>query len=153
MTRSSMFGLLFLAGASLCGCASSHMDDAPSLIPDDAASGNSATTGYQLSSQELAYDCKKLTGVMQIRILQIRDYESRSKPSSASRTLQSITTPIFGGTRQGMDPDGQYQRDRAMLDAYNARLAEKHCKTYNIDAELQNTDVNETPRPVQTKAQ
>jgi len=153
MIRSGMFGLLFFAVAGLCGCASSHMDDAPSLIPDSAPSATTTAGGYQLSAQELAYDCKKLTGVMQVRILQIRDYESRSKSSSASRAMQSITTPIFGGTRQGMDPDGQYQRDRAMLDAYNARLAEKHCKTYDIDAELQKTDINETPRPIETKAQ
>jgi hypothetical protein len=37
--------------------------------------------------------------------------------------MQSLATPIWGGTKEGLDPDGQYRRDRAMLDAYNRQLA------------------------------
>lgn len=154
MTRKGKIGLLVSAAALLCGCASKPMDTGPSLVQDNPPPPDAATSGYyQLSSKELDYDCKKLTGVMQIRILQIRGYEDRKKTSGASRALQSVTTPIFGGTTQGMDPDGQYRRDRAMLDAYNVRLAQKGCKTYDIDAELKKSDLFDTPRPTDKKAQ
>lgn len=157
MIRSGTIGLLLSAAALLCGCASTPMDDAPSLISDTQPTAqpasNTAVAGYQLSAQEFAYDCKKLTGVMQVRILQMRGYETREKTTSVSRTMQSISTPIFGGSKEGIDPDGQYRRDRAMLDAYNARLAEKGCKTFDVDAELHKTDPHDTPRPLNTKAQ
>lgn len=147
MIRLGTIGLLVSAAALVCGCASTPMDDGPSLINDAQPSADSGAGGYQLSSKELGYDCKKLTGAMQVRILQVRGYETREKTTAASRAMQSITTPIFGGTTQGMDPDGQYRRDLAMLHAYNARLAQKGCKTFDIDAELAKTDVRDTPRP------
>jgi hypothetical protein len=60
-----------------------------------------------------------------------------------------VTTPIFGGTKEGLDPDGQYRKDRAMLEAFNRELANKKCKTFDIDAELGKTDG--TPQPIPTK--
>ncbi len=62
--------------------------------------------------------------------------------------MQSLTTPIFGGTKEGVDPDGQYRKDRAMLEAYNRQLAVKQCKTFDLDAELaiKSTDVTPAPR-------
>ncbi len=112
-------------------------------MPAPIAPGSS----YQLSEQELKYDCKKLTGTMQIRILQIRDYETSKKTSTLARTAQAVATPIWGGTTVGIDPDGQYRKDLAMLDAYNQRLATKRCKTFNLAAELQKRDPQDMPTP------
>ena len=50
-----------------------------------------------------------------------------------------------------MDPDGQYRKDRAMLEAYNHQLADKKCKTFDIDAELQRTDGTPEPMPLPGK--
>ena len=49
--------------------------------PQDAGvtTGAMQTSGYQLSEDELKFDCKKLTGLMQIRILQMRGYDSEQK--------------------------------------------------------------------------
>src|SRR3990170_3609914 len=114
------------------GCASSQGEPPPSLINDPSGADASA---YQMSEQERKYDCKKLTGAMQVRILQIRDYDQRSRPTLAARGMQTVTTPIWGGTKEGMDPDGQHRRDLAMLEAYNGLLAQKNCKTFDVAAE------------------
>jgi hypothetical protein len=105
------------------------------------------SAGYQLSEEELKYDCRKLTGLMQIRILQVRGYDSNKKASAAARGMQTLATPIWGGTKEGVDPDGQYSKDLAMLEAYNRQLASKQCKTFDLAAELSATsDVTPTPR-------
>ena len=92
--------------------------------------------GYQLTEEELKFDCKKLTGTMQIRILQMRGYDTQQEHDGRARGMQSLTTPIFGGTKEGIDPDGAVPQDRAMLEAYNRQLAIKKCKTFDLDAEL-----------------
>ena len=147
---------IFAVAASVlaCGCASKNVDTPPNLVSDIPPPSDGVTTGalqgsgYQLSEEELKFDCKKLTGTMQIRILQMRGYDTNKKTSAASRSLQSLTTPIFGGTKEGLDPDGQYLKDRAMLEAYNRQLGVKQCKTFDLDAELaiKSTDVTPTPR-------
>lgn len=102
---------------------------------------------YQMSTEELAMDCKRLTGKMQVRILQIRDYDPSRKTSEISRSLQSVHAPIIGGSTFGVDPDSRYKSDRAMLVAYNRRLAEKKCRTFDLDAELKPKPYSDTPRP------
>jgi hypothetical protein len=136
----------------LCGCASSQVDTKPNLvgdIPPPADNGGVVTgalPGYQLSAEELGFDCKKLTGTMQIRILQIRGYDTNRKASAAARGMQTFATPIWGGTKEGVDPDGQYRRDLAMLEAYNRLLADKQCPTFDLAAELA-TKEDTTPGP------
>ncbi len=151
MLRLGAFGFVLTAGAFACGCASTSGEQPPSLVADAPLANDAAALGYQLSAQEQKYDCKKLTGVMQVRILQVRDYDQHRKPSVAARTAQTIATPIWGGTTTGMDPDGQHRKDLAMLQAYNAQLAAKKCKTFNLDAELKGTGAQDMPRPVDTK--
>jgi hypothetical protein len=146
--------LTSLIVASLAACASGQTDVPPNLVNDappmpstPMVTGTVAPpSDYQLTDAELAYDCRKLTGLMQVRILQVRSYDSSRQASTASRSLQSLTKPIFGGSKEGMDPDGQYQRDVAMLRAYNHRLALKSCKTFDLAAELAATD-DRTPMP------
>lgn len=107
---------------------------------------------YRLSKEEQALDCKKLTGRMQVRILQIRDFNQHSPQTSiGSRLMQQAVTPIFGGTTIGASPSADHARDRAMLEAYNRRLAEKQCKTFDLDKELKPQPIQSTPRPIETK--
>ncbi len=158
MVRLDAIGLMLIT-ALACGCAGSPAEAPPTLVADDApvpkpplTNDAAAFSAYQLSDDEKKLDCKKLTGKMQVRILQMRGYDTRTKASSMARTTQAVATPIFGGTKEGLDPDGQYRKDRAMLEAYNRQLADKKCKTFDIDAELNKTD-GSTPEPIPTKKQ
>jgi hypothetical protein len=147
MVRIRTFSLLLIAGASLAACAAGPGEVPPSLINDSMPTSAAPAATYQLSPQELGYSCKKLTGVMQVRILQVRRYDPAENPTMAARGVQGVATPIFGGTTVGIDPAGQHQRDLAMLEAYNGQLARKSCKTFDLAAELKKTDPLDTPQP------
>jgi hypothetical protein len=103
---------------------------------------------YELSADELKLDCKRLTGRMQIRILQIRDRTVETGTSVASQAMQSAFAPLVGGSMRGADPAAEHARDLAQLEAYNRRLAEKGCRTFDLAAELRPKPVSETPRPL-----
>lgn len=89
-----------------------------------------------LAPDELKLDCRKLAGRMQIRIMQVRSETARDAPSAVASTVQSVTRPIYGGTRYGSDTMRQTSRDRAWLEAANRQLAAKGCRTYDLAAEL-----------------
>jgi hypothetical protein len=144
--RIRTFGAALMAAMIASACAGTPVEHIPSLISETGSSGGGKDT-YVLSPQELNYSCKQLTGTMQVRILQVRQYDARSNPSVAARGMQTVATPIFGGTTTGIDPQGQHRRDLAMLKAYNRQLATKKCKTFDLEAELKKTDPTETPRP------
>jgi hypothetical protein len=130
----------------LASCANSSPDPGASTT---AAAGidHRLDSGYVLSPQELKLSCRKLTGRMQVRILQIRDHEQRARASAASRWAQQAAMSLYGGSRHGVNPDAEYRRDRAVLEAYNRQLAAKRCKTFDLEAELTPKHVRETPIP------
>lgn len=130
---------LAVALVLLTGCAGSGSSDQTALSPGGI---------YQLSAEEQDLDCKSLTGRMQVRILQIRDHETQSKSTAAARTMQSASTQVFGGSTFGADPDAQYAKDRAMLEAYNKQLAAKDCSTFDLASELMPKPITATPAPV-----
>jgi hypothetical protein len=127
----------------LAGCAASPDPASYSL----ASEGQPPTAGpatqssapapavYILNEEEKGIDCKRLIGRMKIRIIQIKDYHKRAKTSELSRGLQQAQSQ-FGGSTTGIDPDAEYTRDRAMLDAYNAQLGAKGCPQLDLAAEL-----------------
>jgi hypothetical protein len=99
--------------------------------------GEMRTDGlYEMSAAEKAMDCKRLTGSMQIVIARLRDPYVRMEPSAAAAGSQKAVTPVFGGSALSADRDAVYARERAKLDAYNAELGAKNCKTLDIEAEL-----------------
>lgn len=104
-------------------------------------------TVYTLTPDELKYDCKQLTGRMQVRILDVRDYSSDKNTTGTSRALQSAVTGLFGGTEHGKHPDDQYATDVARLQAYNRQLVAKNCKSFDLEKELQPKPFRETPSP------
>ncbi len=132
---------------SLNGCAASDPSATASILTPVAASASKpgVAGGYTMSAEELEMDCKHLMGRMQIRILEIRDFNERTTASAAARALQSGAKSVFGGTSSGTDPQGAYARDRAMLNAYNAQLAAKNCKSYDLEAELKPKDFRVSP--------
>lgn len=132
--------LIIALVCALAGCASQAPEITASITP--------AGGGYGLSAKEMELNCKELTGRMQLRILEIRDYEARKNTSALSHGLQTGATSILGGTSAGVDPADIYVEDRARLQAYNQRLAALNCKSYDLAAELQPKDVMVTPTPV-----
>lgn len=140
---SAMRAGLVAAALLIAGCALQNEDvsQIPAASPapnvrQDVAAIRPAASGYLLTAEETKLDCPKLTGRMRIKIANMRDAVQRPDASAASRTIQSALTPVMGGTRRGMDPTADLQFDRAKLEAYNQRLAEKKCKTLDVDAEL-----------------
>ena len=116
----------------------------PSLTPPDLSAAND---GYRLSPEEINYDCKRLTGHVQLRIRQLRSTRTEPKTSEVGRTMQKVATPLIGGTNRGIDQDGDNARDLSMIKAYNGRLAAKNCPTFDLNTLLApgNTDA---PRPI-----
>jgi hypothetical protein len=100
-------------------------------------SGDVAEDGrYQMSETEKALDCKRITGSMQITIARLKDPAGRVEPSGAASVAQKWVAPVLGGSSAGADRKVEYARERAKLDAYNRQLADKGCKTLDIEAEL-----------------
>lgn len=137
-----------LVAAAVGGCASQSGElttaATPTIAPPAATAMAPAETvsrlppaeGYRLTADEMALDCRKLTGRMAVRIVQVRDYEVRAQSTALSRSVQSAVKPVFGGSGAGSDPDGRHAEDRAKLEAYNRRLAEKGCPNFDLEAEL-----------------
>lgn len=142
--RSILYATGLLAAALASGCSG------PGEAPVDAAlvPADNATVPYELNDEEKALDCKKLTGRMQVRILQVRDFEARNNPSLLSHALQKAVVTAGSSATSGLDPGADHARDRAQLEAYNQRLAALNCKTFNLDDELQHKAVTATPTPV-----
>ena len=107
-----------------------------------------ASAPYQLNAEEKALDCKKLTGRMQVRILQVRDYNSNSGTSAVAQAMKKavVATQSSGGS--ATDSREDYARDRAQLEAYNQQLAAMKCKTFNLEDELRPKPVTATPIPI-----
>lgn len=105
---------------------------------------------YHLSAEEKGFACDDLTGLMQVRLLDVRDYAARRR-LTAGTFLQSVLTFIGLGSANG-DLDARFAADKARLEAYNRRLAAIKCPVFNLAAELEPKDVAETPTPERPKA-
>ena len=134
--------------AVLSGCAQGGVQSLLPSIGQTAPDTYKPGQPYQLSKDELALDCKKLTGRMQLRILQARDASVRGDSSALARTIQGTVTPFAGGATRGADRAKDAARDRAVLDAMNLQLASKNCATFDLDSELQPRSIRDTPAPV-----
>jgi hypothetical protein len=128
----------------VAACAGTGPGRTLSIIPP-AAAADAASGGYQLSADEQKLSCKQITGRMQVRILQVRDYNQRTRASLVSRGIQSALASTFGNSSKGLDPDGAQAADLKTLRAFNQQLVAKGCKSYDLDRELQQTDPLITP--------
>jgi hypothetical protein len=121
---------------------------APTIIPNfkqpDLSPANNA---YSMTPEDLALDCKKLTGKIHVGIMQLRRSLVAPQTSSLSRTMQQVATPFIAGSTRGINPDGDNARDLERLRTFNRQLVVKACQPFDIDAELQPGATN-TPRPI-----
>lgn len=154
--RARHFSLIVAVALGLSACATqTDVPDTtpvaggvpPPSVPASAADVAPAAGGYKLTAEEQKLDCPKLTGQMKVRISNMRAAYAAPAGTAAGRALQSVTTPVFGGPQRGRSREGDLAMDRAKLDAFNARLAEKKCKTFDIDAELRGTPPAAAPAP------
>lgn len=124
-----------------------HVEAAPAepARPNDAASIRPAPAGYTLTADEAKLGCPQITGRMRVKIANMQAAFAGPQTSMASRAMQGAAAPIMGFSSRGADPTADLARERAQLETYNKRLAEKKCKTLDLDAELRGEAPNATP--------
>lgn len=127
---------------------SAKLDKIKALTPTGGGFDNAGA--YSLTDQERQLDCKRLTGSISIKIIQMRDAPNRAKPSAIAAKAQAAVQPVVGGTVYGHDLAADLKRDRARLEALNAQLASKQCPTFDLDSDLAPGNTN-PPRPVKPK--
>jgi hypothetical protein len=128
--------LLFAACAAVPGYSPPSFKE-PSKHSKPLESGEVQADGqYEMSADEKAMDCKRITGSMQISISRMKDTYGRMEPSMGAWAAQSTATPLFGGSSIGANRERVFARERAKLEAYNRELATRNCKTLDIEAEL-----------------
>ena len=140
MMRRSRVGAALLI--SLAGGCSASLSNA-ALKP--------ATSAYSLTSAEREMGCEKLTGRMQLRILDMRSSGSGEVGTPLSRSIHSVLSSADLTTGYGTDTARRRQRDHAMLAAYNKRLADKGCPTFDLAGALSSGDQDLLPSPARTK--
>jgi hypothetical protein len=91
--------------------------------------------------------CKQIVGRMQVQIMTIRDHGTRAQSSALSRGIQSGFAMTFGNLDHGVDPEGEYATEVKQLNDYNQRLVAMGCNSYDLQFELNQKDMNETPSP------
>ena len=94
--------------------------------------------------------CSKLNGRIQMRIIGVRHERARSGPSSVSQSLRSTAESVGLWSNKGASGITSQRRDLALIHAYNQRLAELKCPTFDVKAELAKKN-DEVPRPRQTR--
>lgn len=153
--RPSLLPLLLTIAVVAGGCAVALPGGTPQPtasklkrpLPQTNETGTLGADGrYRLSADEEALNCHKLTGRMQVRLMQVR--APAASTTEGARTLHGTATAVFGGTTRGLDPEAERRRDLALLKAYNRRLAEKGCPTFDLARELRAQPGGEMPRPV-----
>lgn len=113
------------------------------------AGGGSETLlpqGYTLTAEEKALDCRRLTGRIQVRLLALRGEAYKVQPSSASQSMRSATSAAMG-TDTAKNAAMRKATDRPVLEAYNGRLAELGCASFDIGKELDARPSAPTPYP------
>ncbi len=101
---------------------------------------------YVLSAEEQALDCRRLNGRLQVRILELRGEEFKTQPTAVSSGMRSVTsTVLLTGT--AANADERRARNRPMLEAYNRRLGELGCPSYDLTKELAARPSAPSPSP------
>ncbi|MBA4130942.1 MAG: hypothetical protein C0519_05915 [Hyphomicrobium sp.] len=102
--------------------------------------------GYALSAEEKALDCRRLTGRIQVRLLALRGETYKIQPSAAAQSMRSATSAALG-TDTAKNAAVRTATDRPVLEAYNARLVELGCPSFDLGKELEARPSAPTPYP------
>lgn len=96
------------------------------------------------AAKKQGFNCKRVAGQMQVRILELRGGARAS--NGAAEAIQSATVPLFGGTTRGTNSQGERQADIDHLKASNAMLKLENCPYFDLDAELAKPATAPTPK-------
>ena len=121
---------LALAAIAVSGCASTQQ-------PTTASIANPPQPPVVLATAEASdgFDCKALTGRMQVRILDLRAQQATAGTTMLSRALKSGFSGIFGGSSSSQSEAAAAEARRS-LDADNAKLKASGCNSFDLDADL-----------------
>ena len=100
----------------------------------------------ELSAAELALPCRRLSGRLQVRLLQVRNAPVAA-PSTSSQALRQASAPVLKAGGYGTDPAADRARDLALIESYNKRLIELKCPSYDLARELNPAAGNTLPTP------
>ena len=146
---------------ALAGCAAALPGYAPpsksrlKLASDSSKSAPEPQTpapvapdgSYLVSSKERGMNCRRPTGVIQIKIQQVRAEATREPASRiTTATEKAISRPMAGGNLNADGPR-QLSQDRAQLVALNNLMMEKKCGHFDLDAALDPANTA-TPEPI-----
>lgn len=145
--------VLIMTSLALYGCAAAM----PGYVPPNPKTermkaaapkggGFDPDGSYSLTDQEQKLDCKHLSGSMTVKIYQMREAGERTDASTSAKWMAKGMKPFKNTTSYGLDVSEDYKRDRARLEALNAQLVAKGCKSFDLDAELK-PGYTETPKP------
>jgi len=161
-----MHALLRLSSAlallALAGCAAAM----PGYVPDkgrlqlaknkaaakaepQVANPVAADGSYAPTAKERGFNCRRLTGVLQVKIQQFRAEASRQPTSPiTTATGAAMAKPMAGG-RVKPDSESEHARDRARLVALNELMIEKKCGRFDLATALDpaNTAAPELIKP------
>jgi hypothetical protein len=99
-----------------------------------------------MSAEEKALDCRRLTGRIQVRLLALRGEAFKVQPSAAAQSMRSATSAALG-TDTAKNAAVRTATDRPVLEAYNARLVELGCPSFDLSKELEARPSAPTPYP------
>jgi hypothetical protein len=125
---------------------------AAALVVGGCASGTPGTDAllpgppYTLTEEEKKLDCARLTGRMQVRLLSLRGAEQKVGASEAAGTMRTVTSAAFG-TDTATNAALRKAQNRPVLEAYNRRLVELGCASFDLEAELSARTSAPTPMP------
>jgi len=138
--------------SALTGCAANNLEPVTAstagFVPAASGDGNIRTVAaasHELTPEEHNYDCKHLSGQLQIRILELRSRLSNAQTSALSRSLNTVGSAAFGGSSFGLDPKSDRAHDVAQIKAFNAELVAKKCRSFDLAKALTGTDLPPTP--------
>ena len=113
---------------------------------------------YALSDDELKFDCKRLMGATQIKILQLRHHAVRPAPSTASRWMSATSESVdrsvdkvLGKSSGASVTADDYALQRAHLEALDRALASRNCGSFDLAVELKTDKGSAMPTPIGKK--
>ncbi len=146
MSKSCEFFSVLMLAAVMAGCASGvNSPDALSIAPAAGPNDATATVAEVVTRDEPVFDCKKLTGRMQIRILEMRSFATSSQTSGLSRSMHAAGKTVIGGPSAGIDPKGEHARDYTALEQYNRQLVSQDCRSFDIQKSIASQDMPPQP--------
>lgn len=129
-------GLLLLAGCASSGngpATGSSSKSGGLLAMTSLKTGSFAKDGsYRLSKAERAQDCNRITGKMNVRIVELRHAGTANDTTAVARSFSNV----LSSGDQGYSTAERKRRNLAILRAYNKLLKSKKCPTVDIESAL-----------------